>query len=196
MTTPPNSADAFSPLEEAVGKFRAEITGLTAERDYWKSAAESAAAETEWAKSLLAEAEDNGAWFPPIVAPGVPFRDLVLPTGRRIRFTANFAVITVVLQFAAEDGIAPDALANMDTADAGLVSSIMLRPDRTEEILARGGMALQPDENWRMVLAQLDKDSFTELVSWLLTAAVVGVNELAVTGEDDGRGEAPEPSEA
>ena len=93
--------------------------------------------------------------------PGVPFRDLVLPTGRRIRFTANFAVITVVLQFAAEEGIAADALANIDIADVRLIPT-MLRPDRAEEILARGGMALQPDENWRMVLAQLDTDSFTE----------------------------------
>ena len=133
--------------------------------------------------------------FPPIVAPGVPFRDLVLPTGRRIRFTANFAVITVVLQFAAEEGIAADALANIDIADVRLIPT-MLRPDRAEEILARGGMALQPDENWRMVLAQLDTDSFTELVGWLLTAAVVGLNELAATGEDDGQGEAPEPSAA
>ena len=184
MTQPANNPDAFSPIEEAVGKFRDEIA-------HWRGRAETAEAAL-----TLVDDDVDPAWFPPIVAPGVPFRDLVLPTGRRIRFTANFAVITVVLQFAAEDGIAPDALANMDTADAGLISSIMLRPDRTEEILARGGMALQPDENWRMVLAQLDKDSFTELVSWLLTAAVVGVNELAATGEDDGQGEVPEPSEA
>ena len=77
----------------------------------------------------------------------------------------------------------------------GFIQAIMLRPDRTEEILARGGMALQPDENWRRVLAQLDKDSFTELVSWLMTAAVVGVGELVNAGGDDGQGEAPEPSE-
>ena len=182
MTQPVNNPDAFSPIEEAVGKFRDEIA-------HWRGRAETA-------EATLAAANDDGAMFPPIVAPGVPFRDLVLPTGRRIRFTANFAVITVVLQFAAEEGIAADALANMDTADVGFIQAIMLRPDRTEEILARGGMALQPDENWRMVLAQLDKDSFTELVGWLLTAAVVGVGELAATGEDDGQGEVPEPNEA
>ena len=193
--TQPGSPDAFTPIEIAMAKFRAEIAGLTTERDYWKSAAESAAAETAWAESRLATATEDGAMFPPIVAPGVPFRDLVLPTGRRIRFTANFAVITVVLQFAAEEGIAADALANIDIADVRLIPT-MLRPDRAEEILARGGMALQPDENWRMVLAQLDTDSFTELVGWLLTAAVVGLNELAATGEDDGQGEAPEPSAA
>ena len=193
--TQPGSPDAFTPIEIAMAKFRDEIAGLTTERDYWKSAAESAAAETAWAESRLATATEDGAMFPPIVAPGVPFRDLVLPTGRRIRFTANFAVITVVLQFAAEEGIAADALANIDIADVRLIPT-MLRPDRAEEILARGGMALQPDENWRMVLAQLDTDSFTELVGWLLTAAVVGLNELAATGEDDGQGEAPEPSAA
>ena len=194
--TQPGSPDAFTPIEIAMAKFRDEIAGLTTERDYWKSAAESAAAETAWAESRLATATADGAMFPPIVAPGVPFRDLVLPTGRRIRFTANFAVIAVVLQFAAEEGIAADALANMDTADVGFIQAIMLRPDRTEELLARGGMALQPDENWRMVLAQLDTDSFTELVSWLMTAAVVGVGELVNADGDDGQGEAPEPSEA
>ena len=196
MTQPVNNPDPFSPIEEAVGKFRSEIAGLTTERDYWKTAAEAAAAETAWAESRLTAASDDGSMFPPIVAPGVPFRDLVLSTGRRIRFTANFAVISTILTFLAEDGVDPEALASMDINDATKLAVSILTTARTEEIFARGGMALQPNENWLAVLAQLTIETVAEKVAWLVTAAVVGVEELANAGGDDGQGEAPEPSAA
>ena len=182
MTQPANNPDAFSPIEEAVQISETKLpTGGTAPKP----------PRQRWPPPMTTAPCSRPSW-----RPACRSATWCCPPAGASGFTANFAVITVVLQFAAEDGIAPDALANIDTADTGFIQAIMLRPDRTEEILARGGMALQPDENWRMVLAQLDKDSFTELVSWLLTAAVVGVGELAATGEDDGQGEAPEPSAA
>ena len=47
-------------------------------------------------------------------------------------------------------------------------------------------------------LAQLDKDTtLLELVNWLANGCGLWAsNELAATDEDDGQGEAPEPSEA
>ena len=109
--------------------------------------------------------------FPPILAPGVPFRDLVLPSGRRIRFTANFAVITTILTFLTEEGVDPESLAAMDTNDATKLAVSILTTARTEEIFARGGMALQPNENWLAVLAQLTIETVAEKVAWLVTAA-------------------------
>ena len=61
-----------------------------------------------------------------------------------------------------------------------------------ESIIARAGMALQPDEMWNMVLAQLDMETCIRLVTWLIGAVIVGQDELTTAAQEDAPGEAPD----
>ena len=116
--------------------------------------------------------------FPPIVAPMC--RSAIDCPAAIGCFTANFAVIyCTVMQFAARRASLPTRWPPWTTADVGFTK---LRRC-TEEILRHG----QPDENWGM----LAHSTRIRLPSWwdgYLTAAVVGVGELAATARMMARG--------
>ena len=156
----------------AVQKFRNEIA-------HWRGRAEEA-------EGQLQEATNTNP--PPMVAPGVPYMDLVLASGRQLRFTANFGVFLAMVGYLAEEGVDLDTIDQLSGDDLAVH---MVKPGRVEEMIGRAGMALQPDENWGQVIAQLDSGTATSLIGWLARAITVGQQELATAAQEDAPGEAP-----
>ena len=156
----------------AVQKFRNEIA-------HWRGRAEEA-------EGQLQEATNTNP--PPMVAPGVPYVDLVLPTGRQLRFTANFGVFLSIVGYLVEEGVDLDTIDQLSGDD---LAAHMVKPGRVEEMIGRAGMALQPNENWGQVIAQLDSGTTTSLIGWLAGAIAIGQEALATAAQEDAPGEAP-----
>ena len=161
-----------TPRAKAIQGFKDEIT-------HWRGRAEEA-------EEQLAEATNTNP--PPMVAPGVPYMDLVLASGRQLRFTANFGVFLSIMGYVAEDGV---DLETMDQLSGEALATHMVKPGRVEEMIGRAGMALQPDENWGQVIAQLDSETAVSLVGWLAGAIAIGQEALTTAAQEEARGEAP-----
>ena len=168
----PNTWTLLGNQAAAVQHFRDEIA-------HWRGRAEEA-------EGQLQEATNTNP--PPMVAPGVPYMDLVLPTGRQLRLTANFGVFLAIVGYLAEEGV---DLETIDQLSGDALATHMVKPGRVEEMIGRAGMALQPDENWGQVIAQLDSATATSLIGWLARAITVGQQELATAAQEDAPGEAP-----
>ncbi len=80
--------------------------------------------------------------------------------------------------------------------DGPAIAVALLKPGRMLECVARSGMALQPDEDWVLVLDQIDTETEIELIRRLATGALAGRDELAKVGQDDAAGESPETAAA
>ena len=80
--------------EKSIQKFKDEIA-------HWRGRAEEA-------ERQLPEATNTNP--PPMVAPGVPYMDLVLASGRQLRFTANFGVFLTMIGFLLEEGVEWDSI--------------------------------------------------------------------------------------
>ena len=171
MTTPKSRTSK----EAAIQKFKDEIA-------HWRGRAEEAEGRVQ---------ERTNTNPPPMVAPGVPYMDLVLASGRQLRFTANFGAFLAMVGVLLEDGIEWDAI---DQLPAEQLASVMMKPGYMEALLARAGMALQPDENWGLVIAQLDAETCVTLITWLTGALIAGQAELATAAQEEAPGEAADSS--
>ena len=161
-----------TPRAKAIQGFKDEIA-------HWRGRAEEA-------EGQLQEATNTNP--PPMVAPGVPYMDLVLASGRQLRLTANFGVFLAIVGYLTEEGV---DLATIDQLSGDDLAAHMVKPGRVEEMIGRAGMALQPDENWGQVIAQLDSATATSLIGWLARAITVGQEELTAAARENALGEAP-----